>query len=195
MDTAGKVKAIEATRLTTTHPARWEREPGERSVSGAGCEVERHTSLDEGGMNRLSSAVAQAFELFGVPRALNRDRRGRPFDIGKVVMSQVDIGRADVFLETMPFGRTRDRHDPRLPGQQPRESHLPSRHLLAFGNGPQQRHQRLIGLPVLCAEARHRVAEVSGIERGRLVDPAGQEAFAFASTRRRLREPSTTCLM
>jgi hypothetical protein len=27
MDTAGKVKAIEATRLTTTHPARWERSP------------------------------------------------------------------------------------------------------------------------------------------------------------------------
>ena len=51
-------------------------------------------------------------------------------------MGELDVGRADVLLETMPLGRTRDRHDPRLLGEQPRERHLSGRRLLAFGDGP-----------------------------------------------------------
>jgi len=53
-------------------------------------------------------------------------------NVGEILAVQLDGGRPDVLLEPMALGRPRDRHDPGLPRQQPRERDLGGRRRLGL---------------------------------------------------------------
>jgi hypothetical protein len=126
---------------------------------------------------------AQPFELFRIPRSLDRDPRSGAVDVAEVVRRELEVDRPDVLFEATPFGRARDRDDPRLPGQQPREGHLTGCRLPAPRDRLQKVHQRLIRLPVLRGEARHAVSEIGAVERRRLVDPPREEPLPQGTER------------
>src|ERR1700730_15570068 len=67
-------------------------------------------------------------------------------DLLEVVLGQLDIHRAEVFLEAMLLGCSWDRHDPRLLCQQPTECDLRRCRAFALRNGLDQVDQNHIGL-------------------------------------------------
>ena len=90
---------------------------------------------------------------------------------------------ADVLLQAMQLRRPRDRHDPRLLGQEPGECDLGGRRVLPSGDAAEQFDQRLVRLPGLRREAGNGVAEVGAVEGGALVDLAGEVALAQRAER------------
>ena len=75
----------------------------------------------------------------------------------------------------MQFGCTRDWDNPRLLGQQPRETDLSGCSPFALCEVPDQIDQYLIGFPVFRREARNQITEVVFLKLGVLADFASQE--------------------
>src|SRR4051812_37974787 len=69
---------------------------------------------------------------------------------------------AEVLLETVAFGGSWNRYDPRLLREQPGESNLRGRCVLARGERLQPFDECEVRLPVLFREARHDVAKSVG---------------------------------
>jgi hypothetical protein len=113
-----------------------------------------------------------------VARALDRDPRRGFVDFPHVVRGQHDVDGAEVFFETVQLRGAGNRHDPRLPREQPRERDLCRRGVLFSRDAFHEIDDVLIGFAVLRREPRHGVAKVGGVERRRLVDLPGEEAFA-----------------
>src|SRR5262245_2379229 len=116
--------------------------------------------------------------MLGIPRAVDVDARGGGFDVAQVRGGQLDRGRAEVLLEPRDLRRARDRDDPRLLREQPRERDLRGRCLLARGERLQPLNEGEVRLAVLRREARDDVPEVRLLERRLIVDLAGEESLA-----------------
>jgi hypothetical protein len=58
------------------------------------------------------------------PRPLNRDVRGGPVDVARIVGRGHDRERSEILFEPRSLGGSRDRYDPRLLRQQPCEGNL-----------------------------------------------------------------------
>ena len=69
-------------------------------------------------------------ELLRVPGALHVDLRCSFVDGAEVVLRELDVNGAEVLLEAVQLGRPRDRHDPGLLREQPRERDLRGRRVL-----------------------------------------------------------------
>jgi hypothetical protein len=82
----------------------------------------------------------------------------------------------EVLFEPMQLGSAGDRHDPEFLGEQPREGDLRGSRVLASGDDVEPVPKRLIRLPILGSEARHRVPEVRAVERRRRGDLSGEES-------------------
>ncbi len=93
--------------------------------------------------------------------ALHVDMCQRCLDLTKVVSAQLDIDGADVLLQARQLGGARNRHDPRLLRQQPRQCDLRRRGALAGGDATEQVDQRLVGRGQVAAPARRLVPAVS----------------------------------
>src|SRR5262245_13482103 len=76
----------------------------------------------------------------------------------------------------MQLRGARNRHDPRLLGEQPGERYLSRRRLLPFRDLAEQINQGLIRFPGLRREAREGVAEVGTVERSVFADLSREEA-------------------
>src|SRR6266853_1382322 len=124
-----------------------------------------------------SLAIDHSLPGLGVPCAPERDRRGGILDITEVTGRQLDRRRPDVFFESLDLPSPRDRNDPRLLSQQPRQCNLRRSRFLALGDSRENINDSLIRRAVLGCEAWDRVTEVGAVERRRLVDPAREEAF------------------
>lgn len=109
---------------------------------------------------------------------MHGDVRRRGVDLTYVIGRKLDICGTEVLLQTVELRRTRDRHDPRILREHPGQRELRGRHPLPCGDGFHEVHNRLVRLPVLRREARHRVTEVTRVERCGLVDLPREEAFA-----------------
>src|SRR3954447_5709353 len=102
----------------------------------------------------------------------------RAIDFPQVVSGELNAGRAEVLLQSIAFRRSRDWHDPRLLCQQPGQGDLRRCGFFAPGEGLQPLDEGEIRLPILLGEAGDDVAEVGRIERGLVVDLAGEKTFA-----------------
>src|SRR6202022_1877708 len=80
-------------------------------------------------------------------------------------------------LEAIQLRGPRNRHDPRLLPEQPRERDLPRSRVLPLRDLAEQIDQRLVRLARLRCEARHDLPEVVLVERCLLVDLSRQEAL------------------
>src|SRR5947209_11826819 len=124
------------------------------------------------------SAVGQSLKVFGITVSLQRDLRGRRFDLTEVIWRKLNFSRPDVLLKPVQLRGARNRHDPRLLCEQPSERDLSGRRLLPLRDLAEQINQRLIRLPCLRREAREEVAEVRAVEGRVLVHLACEEALA-----------------
>jgi hypothetical protein len=104
-------------------------------------------------------------DLGRTPRALGCGG----FDFMQIVGRELDVHGADVLAEPLEPPRTRNRHDPRLLRQQPRERDLRRCCLLARRDGVEELDQRLIRLECLGREPGQRGAEVGAVELRGLV--------------------------
>jgi hypothetical protein len=75
---------------------------------------------------------------------LHWDLGGGTVDLAEFVGRQFDVDRSDILLQAVPLRGARDRHDPRLPNQQPRQGELGQCRLLPLGDLRQQIDQRLV---------------------------------------------------
>src|SRR5437879_4863505 len=78
----------------------------------------------------------------------------------------------------MTLRRPRNRDNPRLLRQQPRQRNLRRGRLLPLRTRREPVDKRLIGLAILGREARDDVPEVGAVEGGLIVDLPGEEPFA-----------------
>src|SRR5437870_5302794 len=134
-------------------------------------------ALPRGARGRIS-ATGQLLQVLGIPSPVRRDLRGGLFDLTEIIGRELDVHRADVFLETMQLRGARDRDDPRLLGKHPGQCDLSWCPVLPLCDPRQQIDEGPIRLPSLRREARDDVAEVGAVERGALVDLPRQEALA-----------------
>src|SRR5262249_25519544 len=111
-----------------------------------------------------ASATHHSLQLFRIPGALHWDLCGGSFHLAEIVGREFHVHRYEVFFQSMQFGRARDRHDPRLLCQQPRECNLSWRHFLLLRESAQQIYQCLVSLSVLLREARDNVAKITLLE-------------------------------
>src|SRR5262249_19149368 len=80
----------------------------------------------------------------------------------------------EVLLETVELRRARDRNDPRLLGEEPRERDLGGRGLLLAADPPEEIDHGLIRLAIFRSESRQGIAKIGFVERGLLVELAGK---------------------
>jgi len=109
---------------------------------------------------------------------MHGDLRRGAIDLAQLVDRQRDGRRCNILLEPMALRGARDRHDPWLLGEQPRERDLRGRGFLLFRERGEPVDERQIRFPVLRRESRNDVAEVGTVERGLLVDLAREESLA-----------------
>jgi hypothetical protein len=122
--------------------------------------------------------------MLRIARALHRNLRGCAFDLANIFASQLDVRRADILFQALQLRCARDRNDPRLLRQQPRERDLRWRRFFSRRDPREQIDQRLIRLPSLGREAGDSVADIVALaEAGVLVDLAGQESFPQRAVR------------
>src|SRR5439155_17872573 len=131
----------------------------------------------------IASAVDHSLHRLRVPRTLHRDRRCSILDFTEVAGRQLDRRCADVLFQPLDLPSARDRNDPRLLRQQPRQRDLCRGRFLALGNFFENIDDSLIRLPILRRKSRDGVAEVGAVERRSLVDLSGEEAFAERAER------------
>src|SRR6218665_378278 len=124
------------------------------------------------------SATDPCLKARGIPIPLHRDLGKGAINVAQLIGCQLNGGRSDVLLQAMQLGGPRDRHDPRLPGQQPGERELGTRHLLPVRDFAEKINQGLVRCPGLWREARDDVAEILAVERRALADRAREEALA-----------------
>jgi hypothetical protein len=78
--------------------------------------------------------------VFGIPGTLHRDLRGGRLDLSEVLGSEFEVSGFEVLAQALGLRRSRDRDDPRLPGEQPGERDLSRGCVLPFpfrsGGGP-----------------------------------------------------------
>src|SRR5436305_5293967 len=129
------------------------------------------------------SAVDHPLRALRVPVPLHRDLGRGAFDVAEIALGELDGGRRDVLLQAMQLRGAGDRHDPGLLGEEPGERDLGGRRALALRDAPEQVDQRPVRLPGLRGEAGDGVAEVGAVERGVLVDLAGEVALAQRAER------------
>ena len=137
---------------------------------------------------RVPSAACHSLQVFGVPSSLHRDLGSGAVDFPQIVGRQFDRNGPDIFLQPVRLRGPGDRNNPGLLGKQPGERDLSGGRFLPFRDPGQQIDHCLIRFPSLRRKARDNVAEVGAVERGVLVDLAGEEAFAQGAERN---EPDT----
>src|SRR5437588_6414813 len=111
------------------------------------------------------SAPDHSLQVFGVSRPVHRDRSGGAIDLTQIFGGQSALRRGDVLLEPMQLRGARDRYNPRLLRQQPRQRDLCGCRLLPFRELRQPLDEREIRLAVLRREAWDNVAEIGAVER------------------------------
>lgn len=126
----------------------------------------------------FQSAVHELLPVLRVAGTLNLNFRDGGFDTFQIVLREFDCSGADVFFEAVQFRSARNRHDPRLLGQQPCKRDLCRRRLLAGCNAGYDIDQGVIGLAGIRREARHGITEVGAVELRVFVDRTGQKALA-----------------
>ena len=104
-------------------------------------------------------------------------------DLLEIGLGELHIQCAEVLLKSMKFGRSRDRHDPRLLCEQPGERDLRRRRAFAFRDSLNQVDQGHIGLACFRRKTRNVVPEIGGIEPGVFVDLPGEEPGAKRTKR------------
>ena len=90
--------------------------------------------------------------------------RRRPLRERARLPREFDGGGAEIFFESRELGCAGDGHDPRLFGEQPRESDLRRRGFFLLCEFGDYVDERLIGLAVFFAEAGDDGAEVGAVE-------------------------------
>src|SRR4051812_14586983 len=125
------------------------------------------------------SAADPRLQVRRVPVAVNRDFRRRVVDLSEIGGGYGYVGGTEVLLEPVQFGRAGDRHDRWLLREEPGERELRRCGPLPHRDSVQQVDQRLVRRDVLPREPWERgPAEVTGLERRRLIDLAGEKALA-----------------
>src|SRR5580658_5226352 len=117
------------------------------------------------------------------PLPLNRNFRDRNINFPQVLCRELNVYRAQVFFQALKFRRTRNRNNPNLLCEQPRERDLRRRSPFFFRDFFQQVHHRLVRFACFSSEARRHVTEVGGIESSVRVDLARQKACTEGTER------------
>src|SRR6266496_5462673 len=112
------------------------------------------------------------------PGAGHGELRSRGADLVEVFSHQVHIGGSDVFLQSVQLRGARNRNDPGLLRQQPRERDLRRRNIFASRNIAEQIDERQIRLAGLGRKTWNEIPEVGTLEAGILVDFPGEETRA-----------------
>jgi hypothetical protein len=99
-------------------------------------------------------ATGHLLQMFGVASPLHRDPGSGALDLTEVVGREFDGGRPEVLVQAMQLRGARNRNDPRLLGEEPRERDLGRRRPLPLGGLSEQVDQGLVRLPCLRREAR-----------------------------------------
>ncbi len=112
--------------------------------------------------------------------ALARDLDGGRdfFKSTYIFCRELDGCASEIFFQPRELGRSRDRNDPRLLGEQPCESDLRRRSFLLLGEPGDDLDECLVGLAIFFTEARHDSTEVGAVEFRGCVDFAGEEPLA-----------------
>src|SRR2546428_13118316 len=95
----------------------------------------------------LISEPRPFLELLGIPCALHVDFRRGAVDGGEILGRQLDIRSSEVLLEPAQLGGSRDRNDPRLLREKPRQRDLPGRRVLSLRTLSEQMSHRTVRLP------------------------------------------------
>ena len=72
------------------------------------------------------SAAHQFLQFLGIPSALHRDFRDSGGQFAELAGRELHLGGSEIFFQPMHFGRARNRHNPRLLGEEPGEGDLSS---------------------------------------------------------------------
>ena len=121
--------------------------------------------------------------MLGVPSPVHGNLRDRAIDLAEIVGRQREGRGSDVLLEPVQLRGARDRNDPRLLREQPRQRELRGGRLLPSCYPGHPIHQRPIRLAILGREAREAVAEVGAVERRVLVELPREEASSERTER------------
>ena len=120
---------------------------------------------------------------FGVSGPLQIDLRRGGFESKDVLGAEFDIGRPEVLFEPRRLRCPRDGDDPWPLRQQPGERNLGRRSLLLLRERGQKIDQGLVGLSILCVEARDGAAKVRTVELRVRINLPGEEALSQRTER------------
>jgi hypothetical protein len=118
-----------------------------------------------------------------IPISLNINRQDGIVNRVQIVRSQFNACTAEVLFEPMKFRCSRDRHNPRLLGDQPRQRDLSFGRLLLLCNSAEFIDQRLVSLSSFGRKARNDVTEVCLIELRLVGDRPRQEPLTERAER------------
>ena len=138
---------------------------------------------------RSRSASDQFLQVFRVASPLNRDFGCSAFEFAQIFRRKLNGSGSDIFAQAMQLRGARNRNNPRLLGQQPREGDLGGGHFLLFRKSAEQINEGLIRFSILGAKTRDLVAEVGAVELRVLVDLSREEAFTQRTERNEIRSP------
>ncbi len=124
------------------------------------------------------SAPGGGHQMLGIALALDLNLGRGTLDFGEVLRCQLDVRRAEVFLQPMQLGSAGNRHDPRLLREQPSERDLRRRRLLLCCDALEQIDEGLVLFHRLRREAREILAEIVVADLGVLGYRTCQEALA-----------------
>src|SRR6516225_3779083 len=79
------------------------------------------------------SAVGHALQVLRIAGSLNRDLRGRVFNVAEVIRCQFDLSRSDVLFQPLQPARAWYGHNPGPLGKEPCERDLTGCDAFAFG--------------------------------------------------------------
>src|SRR5579862_4219897 len=99
-------------------------------------------------------------------------------NLAQILAAQLERRSPNVFRQSLHFGRTGDRYDPRLLREQPGQCDLGGSGILRRGNRGEQIDQSLIRLTCLRREPRKEIAEIVLGKGCRLIELARQKASA-----------------
>src|SRR5262249_25959660 len=112
--------------------------------------------------------------LLLIPTSHNRDRCHSVIELPYIVGCELDRNGADVLVEALELPAAGDRHNPRLLCQQPGQCDLGWRRAFLRANLGEQVNHNLIRFDGLWRKAWIAAAYIGAVERGALVDLAGE---------------------
>ena len=99
-------------------------------------------------------------QVLGIARTVDLDLRCRAINLAQIVGAELNPRRAEILLESMALGGSRNRRDPGFLREQSGQRDLGRRRVLLLGERLQPRDERQVRFPVFLREAWHDVAEV-----------------------------------